>query len=34
MAFHVTGRIEAAILCHFAVNATHLHLFTYPFPAD
>ncbi len=33
LAFHATGRIEAAILCHFAVNATHFLLLTYPFAA-
>jgi uncharacterized protein len=32
-AYHFTGRIEAAILCHFAVNAIHFLLFTYPHPA-
>ena len=31
-AFHVTQRIEAAILCHFAVNATHFLFLTYPYP--
>lgn len=30
MAFQRTGSIEAAILTHFAVNATHFLLFTYP----
>jgi membrane protease YdiL (CAAX protease family) len=34
LAFHATGRIEAAILCHFAVNATHFLLLTYPYPAS
>lgn len=32
-AFHVTGRIEAAMLTHFAVNALHFLVFTYPYPA-
>ncbi len=30
MAYQRTGRVEAAILTHFAVNATHFLLFTYP----
>ena len=30
LAYRRTGRIEAAILTHFAVNATHFLLFTYP----
>jgi membrane protease YdiL (CAAX protease family) len=30
LAFQRSGRIEAAILTHFAVNATHFLLFTYP----
>jgi membrane protease YdiL (CAAX protease family) len=30
LAFHRTGRLEMAILTHFAVNATHFLLFTYP----
>ncbi len=29
-AFQRTGRIEAAILCHFALNTTHFFLFSYP----
>jgi uncharacterized protein len=29
-AFHITGRIEAAILLHFAINAIHFVAFTYP----
>lgn len=29
-AFQRTGRVEAAILTHFAVNAAHFLLFTYP----
>ena len=33
-AYHRTGRLEAAILAHFALNAAHFLLFTYPFPAD
>jgi len=33
IAFRRTGRVEAAILTHFAVNATHFLLFTYPLPA-
>lgn len=28
--YHRTGRIEASILTHFVVNATHFFLFTYP----
>ena len=32
-AYHVTQRIEAAILCHFLVNAVHFLFFTYPYPA-
>jgi membrane protease YdiL (CAAX protease family) len=32
IAFQRTSRIEAAILTHFAVNATHFLLFTYPAP--
>ena len=32
-AFWLTGRIEAAILAHFALNAAHFLLFTYPYPA-
>ena len=30
LAWQRTGRIEASILAHFAVNATHFLLFTYP----
>ena len=30
MAYARTRRIEAAILTHIAVNATHFLLFTYP----
>lgn len=30
VAYQRTGRVEAAILTHFAVNATHFLLFTYP----
>jgi membrane protease YdiL (CAAX protease family) len=30
LAYQRTGRIEAAVLAHFAVNATHFLLFTYP----
>lgn len=33
-AYHRTGRLEAAILAHFALNAAHFLFFTYPFPAD
>ncbi|MGH8175055.1 MAG: lysostaphin resistance A-like protein [Steroidobacter sp.] len=29
--FHRTGRIEMSMLAHFAMNATHFLLFTYPF---
>ena len=32
-AFHLTGRIETAILCHFSVDATHFLIFTYPYSA-
>ncbi len=32
-AYHATGRIEAAILAHFALNAAHFLFFTYPYPA-
>ncbi len=32
-AFWLTGRIEAAILAHFALNAAHYLFFTYPYPA-
>lgn len=28
--FHRTGRIELAILCHFALNLVHFFFFTYP----
>jgi uncharacterized protein len=30
LAWQRTGRVEASILAHFAVNATHFLLFTYP----
>lgn len=30
LAYWRSGRIEAAILTHFAVNAAHFVLFTYP----
>jgi membrane protease YdiL (CAAX protease family) len=30
LAWQRTGRVEAAVLTHFAVNATHFLLFTYP----
>jgi membrane protease YdiL (CAAX protease family) len=30
LAFQRTGRIEASMLAHFALNATHFLLFTYP----
>jgi len=30
VAYQRTGRVEASILAHFAVNATHFLLFTYP----
>jgi membrane protease YdiL (CAAX protease family) len=30
IAFQRTGRVEAGILTHFAVNAAHFLLFTYP----
>jgi membrane protease YdiL (CAAX protease family) len=30
LAYQRTGRVEASILTHFAVNATHVLLFTYP----
>ncbi len=32
-ACHLTGRVEAGILVHFALNLAHLLLFTYPFAA-
>ena len=32
-AYHLTGRVEASILVHFALNLAHLVLFTYPFAA-
>ena len=32
-AYHATQRVEASILVHFALNLTHLLLFTYPFVA-
>lgn len=28
--YQLTGRIEASIVCHFALNLTHIILFTYP----
>lgn len=31
--YHATRRVEASILVHFALNLTHLLLFTYPFIA-
>ena len=31
--YHATQRVEASILVHFALNLTHLLLFTYPFVA-
>lgn len=31
VAYAMTRRVEAAILIHFAVNATHLFAFTYPY---
>jgi membrane protease YdiL (CAAX protease family) len=30
LAYQRSGRVEMAILTHFAVNATHFLLFTYP----
>ena len=33
-AYHVTQRVEASILVHFALNLAHLMLFTYPFAAS
>jgi membrane protease YdiL (CAAX protease family) len=30
LAFRRSGRLEMAVLTHFAVNATHFLLFTYP----
>jgi uncharacterized protein len=30
-AYHITGRIESAILTHFLLNTTHFLFFTYPF---
>ena len=32
-AYHLTGRVEASILVHFALNLAHLVFFTYPFAA-
>ncbi|MGH1352438.1 MAG: lysostaphin resistance A-like protein [Methyloligellaceae bacterium] len=32
-AYHLTGRLEAAIAVHFLFNLTHLMLFTYPLKA-
>lgn len=32
-AYWIAGRIEAAILCHFGLNAVHYLFFTYPYPA-
>jgi membrane protease YdiL (CAAX protease family) len=32
-AYHITGRLEAAILVHFVVNLTHFLLFSYPMAA-
>ncbi len=32
-AYWLSGRIEAAILCHFGLNAVHYVFFTYPYPA-
>ena len=32
-AYHVTQRVEASLLVHFALNLAHLLLFTYPFVA-
>ena len=32
-AYWLSGRIEAAILCHFCLNAVHYLFFTYPYPA-
>jgi membrane protease YdiL (CAAX protease family) len=31
--YHLSNRIEAAILTHFALNAVHFLFLTYPFPA-
>lgn len=31
-AYHVTARIESAILTHFLLNSAHFLLFTYPYP--
>lgn len=33
-AYHITGRLEAAILVHFIVNLTHFLLFSYPMAAN
>ena len=32
-AYHRTGRLEAAILVHFALNVAHFLVLTYPYPA-
>ena len=32
-AYHKTGRVEAAIVVHFALNATHIVFFSYPYAA-
>lgn len=33
LAYSKTGRVEAAVLAHFVLNATHFFLFTYPYAA-
>jgi uncharacterized protein len=33
LAFARTGRVEAAVLAHFVLNATHFFFFTYPYAA-
>ena len=32
-AYLLTGRVEAAVLAHFMLNAAHFFLFTYPYAA-
>lgn len=33
-AYHVTGRIESAVLTHFLLNSAHFLFFTYPYARD
>jgi len=30
IAYHITGRLEASIVSHYVLNATHFIFFTYP----